>query len=357
VTGQAMRAARYHGPGDVRIESVPVPVPGPGEVLVRVLRSGICGTDASEYQHGPIMVPLRSPHPGSGHQGPITIGHEFTGTVVEGGPGTEHLTGRRVATGAGVSCGTCRWCRRGRTNLCAAYWTLGLNADGGMAEYALVPAATCVAVPDGCGDDSAGLAQPLAVGLHAARRAGVREGDTVVLVGAGAIGSFTLYGLARAHRPGRVIVLDVDRERLAAAERLAAVETHDVGGQDPVALVRKLTDAIGADVVIEATGADGAAQRALLMAARGGRVLSVGLPRGPQPLELAEATLREVDLSTTVAHVCAEDMPEALDLLTDGALAGLTLDRVIGLDALVPEGLDALVRRRLRGKVLVDPWA
>ncbi|MGI8334511.1 zinc-dependent alcohol dehydrogenase [Actinomadura scrupuli] len=351
-----MRAARYHGPRDVRIESGPVPAPGASEVLVRVLRSGICGTDASEYDHGPMMVPLRSRHPGSGHRGPIILGHEFAGLVVESGPGAEGLLGKRVATGAGVSCGECRWCRKGRTNLCAGYWTLGLSADGGMAQYAVVPASTCVLVPDDCGDDSAGLAQPLAVGLHAARRAGVEEGDTVVLVGAGAIGSFALCGLT-GHRPGRIIALDVDPERLAMAGRLGATETHDVGGLDPVPLVRELTGGAGADVVVEATGADGSAQRAVRMAARGGRVLLVGLPHGPQPIELAEATLREVDVSTTVAHVCGEDMPEALDLLTDGSLAELVLERVIGLDDLVPEGLDALLQRRLRGKVLVDPWA
>jgi (R,R)-butanediol dehydrogenase/meso-butanediol dehydrogenase/diacetyl reductase len=225
-----------------------------------------------------------------------------------------------------------------------------------MAEYAVVPASTCVPVPDGCSDDSAGLAQPLAVGLHAARRAGVQEGDTVVLLGVGAIGSFTLCGLM-SHRPGRVVVLDVDRERLAMAERLGATEAHDVSGRDPLALIAELTGGAGADVVVEATGADGAAQRALRMAARGGQVLLVGLPHGPQPIELAETTLREVDVRTTVAHVCADDVPEALDLLADGSLADLTLDRVIGLDALVSEGLQALVQRRLRGKVLVDPWA
>jgi (R,R)-butanediol dehydrogenase/meso-butanediol dehydrogenase/diacetyl reductase len=355
VNARTMRAARYHGSGDVRIESVPVPAPGPGEVLVRVLRSGICGTDASEYLHGPIMVPLRSRHPNSGHQGPLTIGHEFVGTVVEAGHGAEDLLDRRVATGAGVSCGTCRWCRRGRTNLCATYWTIGLHANGGMAEYAVLPASTCVVLPTGCGDDAAGLAQPLAVGLHAARRAGVRAGDTVVLIGAGAIGSFILCGLTN-HQPGRLIALDVDQERLATAKRLGATATYDVSGRDAVDLVRDLTDGTGADVVVEATGADGAAQRALRMAARGGRVLSVGLPHDPQPIALAEATLREVDLITTVAHICAEDMPEALELLADGSLATLTLDRVIGLDALVTDGLEPLVRRRLRGKVLVNPW-
>jgi (R,R)-butanediol dehydrogenase/meso-butanediol dehydrogenase/diacetyl reductase len=348
-----MRAAVYHGARDVRIESRPVPRPGAGEVLLRVLRAGICGTDATEYLHGPSMIPLHRRHPGSGHCGPIVLGHEFTGVAVEAGTGAEHLLDRRLATGAGVSCGGCRWCAAGRTNLCARYWTLGLNADGGLAGYAVVPAGTCVAVPAGCDDDSAGLAQPLAVGLHAARRAGVRDGDTVVLYGAGAIGTFILCGLAR--RAVRVIALDIAEHRLRVASSLGAAEAHNVGGTEPEELVRELTGGDGADVVVEATGTPGAAQRAIRMAARGGRVLLVGLPHAPQTLDLAEATLREVDIGTTVAHVCAEDLAPALDLLAGGTIAGLLVDRVIGLDALVAGGLVPLSAGQANGKILVDP--
>lgn len=349
-----MRAAVYHGPGDIRIETRPVPVPGRNQVVIQVARAGICGTDVSEYLHGPSMIPLRRRHPTSGHEGPMVLGHEFSGEVVETGPGAEQLLGSRVASGAGVSCGRCRWCAKGRTNLCAHYWTLGLNADGGLAEYALVPASTCHPVPHGCDEDSAGLAQPLAVGLHAARRAGARAEDTVVLVGTGAIGSFILCGLT-GRRPKRIVALDLDDERLGVASALGATEVHNVAAADPVDLIHHLTDGEGADVVVEATGSDGAAQRALRMVAKGGRVLLVGLPHQPQVLDLTAATLREIDITTTVAHVCDEDLPEALELLAEGAIVHHVLDRVIGLDALVSDGLAAMASGRARGKVLVSP--
>ena len=102
-----MRAAVYHGPGDVRIESVPEPTaPGAGELVVEVLRGAICGTDSSEYAHGPHMIPLHERHPNSGHVGPLVLGHEFVGRVSEVGPGvTEFAVGDRVVTGAGASCG------------------------------------------------------------------------------------------------------------------------------------------------------------------------------------------------------------------------------------------------------------
>jgi (R,R)-butanediol dehydrogenase/meso-butanediol dehydrogenase/diacetyl reductase len=349
-----MRAAVYHGARDVRIEDRPVPSAGPGEVLVRVTRSGICGTDATEYRHGPGLFPVERRHPVSGHLGPMVMGHEFIGEVVGYGPGAEGLAGLRIASGAGVSCGNCAWCGVGRTNLCAEYWTLGLNADGGLAEYVAVPASACVPIPDGCDDDSAGLAQPLAVGLHAARRSGAGSGDTVVLIGAGAIGSFVLCGLA-AQGVERIIALDIDDARLATARSLGAAEAVNVAGRDPVELVAQLTGGTGAHVVIESSGVSGSAQRAVRMAARGGRVLLVGLAHELQELDLVNATLREVDLVTTVAHVCGEDIPDALRLLTDGRIAARLLDRVIALESVVDDGLEALATGRAAGKILVDP--
>ncbi len=176
----------------------------------------------------------------------------------------------------------------------------------------------------------------------------------MVLIGAGAIGSFILCGLAT-RSPARIIALDVDEARLATARELGATDTVNVTGRDAVAAVLELTGPAGAQVVIESSGAARSAQRALRMAGRGGRVLLVGLSHEAQPLDLADATLREVDMVTTVAHVCGEDMPEALGLLADGRIAGLLLDRVIGLDALVADGLEKLVAGRAAGKILVDP--
>lgn len=352
-----MRAAVLHGRRDVRIEDRPRPEPRVGELLLRVTRSGICGTDAGEYAHGPRMVPLEHRHPASGHRGPMTLGHEFVGVVDGLGADVDDAwSGRRVASGAGVSCGTCAWCRAGRTNLCAHYWTVGLSADGGLAGFVRVPATTCVEIPTGCSDDAAALAQPLAVGLHAASRAGIGPGDTVVLVGAGAIGSFLLCGLLSVP-PARLIVTDVDPVRLAAARALLDAETVDARGTDSVGAVLELTGGEGAQVVIEASGAPGTAQAAMRMAARGGRVLLVGLPAGPQQLDLADATLREVELCTTVAHVCADDLPQALQLLASRDLLAHLLDRVIPLGDVVEGGLEVLLAGMAGGKILVDPHA
>ncbi len=155
-----MKAAVYHGPHDVRIEDKPQPVPVAGEVLLKITRSGMCGTDASEWKAGPLIFPLNTAHPISGHQGPMILGHEFIGEIVELGEGVSSFAvGDRVASGAGISCGDCPRCAEGRTNLCQRYVTHGLNREGGMAEYVAVPASTLVPIPDGLSDDHAGLAQ------------------------------------------------------------------------------------------------------------------------------------------------------------------------------------------------------
>jgi (R,R)-butanediol dehydrogenase/meso-butanediol dehydrogenase/diacetyl reductase len=346
-----MRAAVLHAPGDMRIEEYAEPAAGPGTVVLAVAYNGLCGTDVTEYTKGPMMVPLTTRHPGSGHVGPTILGHEFVGEVVDAGPGAERWRGRLVASGAGVSCGSCRRCLRGRTNLCERYYTLGLSTHGALAEFVAVPAATLREIPDGCAGLDAALAQPLAVGLHAVDRSGVRPGDTVVLLGAGAIGSFILAGLAG--HDGRVIAVDVDPSRLAAAERLGATETMLVNPADPL---RDLVPQ-GADVVIESSGVPGAAQRAAHLVAMGGTVLLVGLVQAPQSLALADLVLREVTIRTTVAHVCDSDLPRALELLRDRPLAEELVGRVVPLERVVTDALEPLAAGTVSGKVLVSAFS
>ena len=347
---ETMQAAVYHGPHDVRLERVPVPEPREGEVLIRITRSGVCGTDASEWKAGPKVFPVDRVHPHSGQSGPLILGHEFIGEVVSS-TDPRFAPGQRVASGAGVSCGACARCREGRTNLCAQYYTHGLNAPGGMAEYAAVAAGTLVPIPDGLGDDAAGLAQPLAVGLHAARRAGVRPGDRVVLIGAGAIGTFVLAGLAHLVE-AEVAVVDFAGSRLERARRLGASRTIAVDAEDVEAELAALR--AGVDVVIEASGAPGQLNRAIALARDGGTILQVGLPTGPQEVDIHQLVFREISIATTLAHVCAEDMPEALAILGATGLAGELLDSVRPLREL-PEQLDRLAGGRLEGKVLFDP--
>jgi len=346
-----MRAAVYHGRRDVRIESVPEPgALGDHAVRLAVRRVALCGTDAGEYAHGPHMVPLTVRHPGSGHLGPTILGHEILGEVAAVGAAVEGIAvGDRIVPGAGMWCGECAWCQAGRTNLCASYYTLGLNADGGLTELLDVPDRMCRPVAPQIPDDAAAMAQPLAVALHAVRRVDVQAGERVVLIGVGGIGLFVLSALVA--RGAHVTALDIDPTRLQTARDLGVDEALDARTA-PDELLERLA---GVDAVLEASGAAGSPALAARLVRRGGRLMLIGLQSAPRELDLHDLVLREVDILTSVAHVCGSDLPEAIDLLADGRLAAAALDRVIPLEALVEEGLEPLAAGQVAGKVLVDP--
>jgi (R,R)-butanediol dehydrogenase / meso-butanediol dehydrogenase / diacetyl reductase len=356
-----VKAAVYHGPRDVRIEAISEPPqPGPGDLLLEVVRGAICGTDSSEYVSGPKLIPLHERHPGSGHVGPVVLGHEFVGRVRAVGDAVAGFEiGQRVVSGAGVSCGECDWCRAGRTNLCARYYTLGFHIDGGLAEAVRTPAHICAPVPDGCSDDAAAMAQPLAVALHALNRGGVRsnaEGGAgrLAVIGVGGIGAFIVGGaVARSIRG--VIAIDVDPQRLENARELGADHVINAAEEDAVATVRDLTDGEGAHIVIEASGAARSPDTAVKVARRGGCVVIVGLQGKPATLDLFDLAFREIEMTSALAHVCADDLPEALQILGGTGVGDTVLDRVIPLDRLVPDGLVPLAEGRARGKILVDP--
>lgn len=349
-----MRAAVYHGPGDVRVELVPEPgEPARGELLIEPSRAAICGTDSSEYAHGPHMIPLHEPHHASGHVGPLVLGHEFMGRVVAVGADVSGFRpGCRVVSGAGVSCGRCSWCRAGRTNLCASYYTLGLSAPGGLADLVLSPASICRAVPDSVSDDAAAMSQPLAVAIHALKRGRASGGQTLAVIGVGGIGAFVV-GAASTCGLERVLAVDVDKRRLAVGGALGADDLIDARSDDVVATIREATDGEGADVVIEASGVASSPSIAVHAAKRGGRVVIVGLQAKPPPVDLFDAALREVELITTVAHVCDVDLPASLEVMAKTDLAAQVLDRVIPLEAVVEQGLVPLAEARAAGKIVV----
>lgn len=351
-----MKAFVLHAPGDARIEERPEPpAPGAGEVRLTVTRVGLCGTDASEYAAGPVMTPLKTRHPASGAFGPVVLGHEFIGVVETAGTGSERFApGDRVAAGAGVWCGECAWCQRGQTNLCRSYWTYGLSADGGLTQRITVPERMLHPVAAHVSDDNAALAQPLAVGLHAVDRSRVRPGDVVVVHGAGAIGSFVLAGL-RAAGAGTIVAVDIDAGRLDTATKLGADVTVNAMDQDPLEVVKELTGGDLADVAVEASGVADGLTRVHRMTRRGGTVLLVGLPKGAVSFQAAEVILREIDVMTTLAHVCDQNLPAALTLLAERDLASVLVDRVVPLDRVLDDALQPMVDGLARGKMLVDP--
>ncbi|MEU6831257.1 alcohol dehydrogenase catalytic domain-containing protein [Nocardia beijingensis] len=350
-----MRAAVYHGPRDIRLEDVDIPVPAEGEALVRVLRSGICGTDASEWIAGPKVFPVRHRHPHSGHLGPIIPGHEFVGEIVEADPRSEFPSGTLVASGAGIWCGDCRRCAEGRTNKCVQYRTLGLNLHGGMAEYVAVPSKTLRALPIGLALDHAALAQPLAVGIHAARRAGANAGDRIVVIGAGAIGSFVLAGL-RHLGDYDITVVDIAGSRLARAERLGAdltlIASSSLGEE-----LAEAFDGDKPDVVIEASGAPGQLALALELVTDGGRVEAVGIPKQRPEVDLHSMIFREITLDSTLAHVCDTDLPAALQMLSQNPVLGEEFAETPVSLAQLGAALDRLAGGHVEGKAIIDPGA
>jgi (R,R)-butanediol dehydrogenase/meso-butanediol dehydrogenase/diacetyl reductase len=338
-----MKAAVYHGPGDIRIDSVADPEGARGgEVVIEVARAAICGTDSSEWSHGPLLA-----------RPPVVLGHEFVGRVVDVGPDANGFAvGDRVVSGAGISCGVCEWCRAGRTNLCAEYRTIGLHVDGALAEYVRSPAFVCRHVPDGVSDDGATLAQPLAVALHAVRRSGLQAGQACAVIGVGGIGAFVVAAaVARGASP--LVALDVDDARLDTARSLGATVAVNVRERPLADAIFEHTAGQGAHVVIEASGTAGGPAAALAAARRGGRVLLVGLQAAPRELDLFSFTVREVDLVTTLAHVCDVDLPDSLALLESSDVASTVIDRVIALDDLVDDGIRPLAEGSARGKIVV----
>ena len=351
-----MKALVLHTAGDARIEERPEPnAPGPGEVRLRVLRVGLCGTDATEFAAGPVMTPLTNRHPHSGQLGPVVLGHEFIGVVEAIGEAVDRVgVGERVAAGAGVWCGRCDWCRRGRTNLCASYWTFGLSADGALTERLNVPASMLYPIAAGVTDDNAALAQPLAVGLHAVSRSRIRGDDVVVVNGAGAIGSFIVAG-AVAAGAGAVVAVDIDRSRLDVVAKLGASHTVNAIDDDPYDVIRTVTNGSLADVTIEASGVPEGMGRVQRWTRRGGTILLVGLPKKHVSFDAVDLVLREIDVATSVAHVCDENLPSALDVLATRDLAELLVERVVPLDHAVDDALRPMAEGATRGKVLVDP--
>lgn len=357
---QTMRAARFHGAGDVRVEEVPAPpAPGPGEVLLRIRTVGICGSDALEFRSGPALVrPLDVPHPVTGHLGPLTLGHEFAGEVVALGPGVEHLEpGMVVACGAGMSCGECAPCRAGRTNLCTTYATLGFHRDGGLAEHCLAPADICFdAGAHGLTADAAAMAQPMAIAVHAVRRGRVADGELALVIGAGGIGSFLAFAASSAG--AEVLVADLDPERLRIAAALGASRTIALGHGE------RIEEAIvsagrSPDVIFEVSGSAQGLAQAIRLAPRGGRVVAVGVQKAPPAVDMARVTLDELELIGTVAHVAGTDMPEAIRLIArrEGGW-GDVAPTVLPLELLVDEGIRPIAEgASTRIKTLIDPRA
>ncbi|MEI3867374.1 alcohol dehydrogenase catalytic domain-containing protein [Microbacterium sp. CCNWLW134] len=339
-----MRAAVLHAIGDLRVEDRPIPSPAPDEVLIRIAVCGVCGSDATEFGRGKVLA-----------EPPVVLGHEFVGTIeAVGSEVTDLAPGATVVCGAGVSCGDCAPCRAGRTNLCRTYRTLGFHRDGGLAGFVVAPAAIVYDVSDaGLPTDTLGLAQPMAIAVHAVRRSGLAAGQDAVVVGAGGIGAFIAF--AAASTGARVLILDRNDDRLDLALRLGAFAARNAR---TTGLSPAIEDTgLEPEVFFEVSGSsEGLAQ--VLGAARPGTTLvPVGIQRGEPALPLGSFTLREITIVGTVAHVFRDDIPEAVRLLGTRDDWSDVAGTVVPLEDVEAAALRPLLAGGSRQiKTLVDPW-
>jgi len=264
-----MKAMVLRAPSDLVLDEVARPQPGPGQVLVRITHSGVCGTDYKIY-NGSIKVPY-----------PLVPGHEMAGEVVSvgagqqpGSAGASIRPGDRVVIDPETYCGTCFYCQKGLTNLCPNGTLIGRDVNGGFAEYLMVPSSQVFKLPDSIDDRTAPMIQVLTTCLHAQRQVETFPADTVAVLGLGVTGQLHVQ-LAKA-RGARVIGITRSAEKRAMAEKLGADVTIP-GGDDAIQNVRELTDGRGADLTIETTGILKQLSDSIHMTRFGGKVLLFGI--------------------------------------------------------------------------------
>lgn len=343
---ETMTAVVNHGPKDYRVETVPRPHAGPGEVIIKVDAAGICGSDGKCYSGGEMFWVPDDPWV----KAPVIPGHEFFGTVVELGEGAAEAHGLQIGDKAIaeqiVPCGECRYCTRGEYWMCEVHDIYGFQkdvADGAWAEYMRFHANARVhKVPADMPLNAGVLIEPLACAIHAVERGEIQLGDTVVLAGAGTLGLLMLQ-VIKLKNPGRIIVTDAKPARLEIAKRLGADVTIDVTAEDPAARIKELTDGYGCDVFIEATGYPAAVQQGLDALRKLGTMVVFGVFGSPVTTDWSVIGDRK-ELTLHGAHLGPYRYPLAIDYLHRGVVdADVMVTHRLPLSD-VQNGIDMLLR-------------
>ncbi|MFC5063091.1 2,3-butanediol dehydrogenase [Actinomycetospora atypica] len=351
-----MKAARFHGRGDVRVEDIAEPHPGPGQVQIAVEWCGICGTDLHEFLDGPIFTPTpAAPHPLTGGAVPVTLGHEFAGVVAEVGSGVTGLSeGQRVVVEPYDVCGTCSACRDGRYNVCRQLGFIGLDGDqGGFAERMVVDQRWVHPI-DGLTTEQGALVEPLAVGYHATKLAGLPRGGTAAVFGSGPIGLVTAAAL-RATGAGQVIVVEPAEARKAKAPGAGADHVLDPTEVDVPEAIRELTDGRGADVTFECAGIDQVLASAVASTRPGGTCVNVAIWGHPATFDVNSLVFSEVTLIGSLAY--ANRHEEVIELIRSGTVdVEQFITGRIALEDIVEKGFRELIdHKESNVKILVHP--
>jgi L-iditol 2-dehydrogenase len=327
-----MKAVRYYGPGDVRVEQVDIPVCGADEVLVKIEACAVCGSDLKTSKVGnPRMK-----------EGAI-MGHEFCAVVQEIGPDAagDLAIGDRIVMATSVSCGECLYCKRGWRNICQDVKPMGFAYDGGMAEYTIIPARALsgghvIKVPEGLAPEHAALAEPISCAVNSLEQCNIEEGDVVLVVGAGPMGLLNVL-VARARGASKIILSEPNAARLEQGRAFCDVAVNPTE-QDLAEVVKaESVDGLGVDVCIVAAPAAGPQEQAVhLVRKRGTVCLFASLPLGRNMLNIDSRAIHYNEIrvvgtsDSTAAHVT-----EGVEMLSDGRVDGtkiathiLTLDDI-----------------------------
>jgi L-iditol 2-dehydrogenase len=292
-----MQAAQLVARGQIEVRTVDVPVPGPDEVLLRVEACGICGTDVEIRDHGMSGEPPM----------PFTMGHEYAGTVVQvGSTVDEFKAGDRVASEVHKGCGRCHNCIMGEYTACLNFGNRekghsasGMTVDGGFAEYAIKHVNTLYKIPDAISFEEAAIITTAGSAFYAIdAMGGYVAGDTVAIIGPGPIG-LALTQATKALGADQVILTGTRKGRLEMGKQMGADYTVNVReGEDPIKLVKELTNGVGADVVFDAAGVGNSLDDALNLVRPGGAIVMVAFYKGPVTANIGKAVVRNVNLYT-----------------------------------------------------------
>ena len=343
-----MRAAVFHGPGDVRVTDVADPRPRAGEVVVNVAVAGICGSDVIRFRFGSHPWP-----PG------FILGHEFCGEVAEVGPEVHGWrVGAPVVVEPTLSCGACFYCRDGHPNRCVEFVRRGITGagtDGGLAECVRVPAYQLHARPATLAPEMAALVEPTAVSTHGWRLAGVDRPDSVVVVGIGNIGLLAVL-VARARGAGAIVAIGKYAARQELARAYGASVVLEPNDPRLVEHVQERTHGLGAPVVFEAAGTPSSLRTAVATSRKGGKIVLLGVHHEAVALDWRQVLMNEQQILGSLVYR-RDDFADAIAILAAGAVdLPRHVTGTIALDAIVPQGFVPLVERRAEHiKIQVRP--
>lgn len=299
-----MKASYFLGNQTFEVREMDIPHAGPGEVIIKNMVCGVCGTDVHIYYGEPGSADVNPP---------VVLGHEYSGEVVEVGEGVAALRpGDHVTVDPNIYCGECVYCRNGKKQLCPSMQAVGVTRDGGFAQYSRVPAVQAFKLADSVPFEAGAMAEPLACCLHGIDLAGIRPGQTVCVIGGGAIGLIMLQ-LAKLSGAAKLILSEPNQKRREAAMRLGADLTVD-----PTDGAARKSMECTADVVIECVGNNPAVQSAFDFAQKGATIVLFSVPKVDAEFPVKLFDIYKKELTVKGSFVNPDTHARAVELINAG---------------------------------------